>query len=371
MTKRRGMFEPRYLSFKSVLCGFAAASIVAGCCGCPPIAGGAKSPTSASGGVPAGSTEVTSEEYQWKNVQMLGGGFVTGVIFSPAEKDLIYARTDIGGAYRWEQSTQTWIPLTDHISRPDSNYWGIESLAPDPTDPNRVYMAVGTYTQSWAGNGAMMRSSDKGETWELLEMPIKMGGNENGRGNGERLAVDPNKPSTILFGSRKYGLWRSDNSGQTWEEGSFPVKEEPLGVGINFVLFDKASGKQGELTPVIYAGFASKETGLYRSKNAGKDWEPVPNQPKGMMPNHAGFDKDGIMYFSYADNPGPSDVRDGAVWKLDPKSGAWTNITPLKPSKDETFGYGGVSVLGSASGTLMVVRPFSRSARKSRSNWTR
>ena len=32
---------------------------------------------------------------------MGGGGFVSAIITSKTEKNLIYARTDVGGAYRW------------------------------------------------------------------------------------------------------------------------------------------------------------------------------------------------------------------------------------------------------------------------------
>ena len=39
----------------------------------------------------------TTEEYRWKNVQIRGGGFVTGIIYNTAEEGLLYARTDVGG----------------------------------------------------------------------------------------------------------------------------------------------------------------------------------------------------------------------------------------------------------------------------------
>ncbi|HET6533899.1 MAG TPA: hypothetical protein VFH03_25215, partial [Actinoplanes sp.] len=43
---------------------------------------------------------VAADPYAWKNVRIDGGGFVPGIVFSRAERNLIYARTDIGGAYR-------------------------------------------------------------------------------------------------------------------------------------------------------------------------------------------------------------------------------------------------------------------------------
>lgn len=43
-------------------------------------------------------------------------------------------------------------------------------------------------------------------------------------GIGERLAVDPNKPSVLFFGARSgNGLWKSTDSGATWAKvSSFP-----------------------------------------------------------------------------------------------------------------------------------------------------
>lgn len=47
-------------------------------------------------------------------------------------------------------------------------------------------MAVGMYTNEWDPNpGAILRSTDKGETWEETVLPFKVGGNMPGRGMGE------------------------------------------------------------------------------------------------------------------------------------------------------------------------------------------
>jgi len=292
--------------------------------------------------------------YSWKNVVILGGGFVSGIIFSPVEKDLVYARTDVGGVYRWNPADKSWLPLTDDIGGKAENL-GIESLALDPTDANKVYMATGMYSQSWAGNGAMLRSSDRGNTWQKTDMPIKMGGNEDGRSNGERLAVDPNQPSILFFGSRKNGLWKSTDAGVSWDKvQSFSASDGGKGIGIVVVLFDKASGAKGKPTPTIYAAVANKEGSLYRSTDAGATWKLVPKQPTGVMASHVELDSTGTMFVSYGNGPGPNDVTDGAVWKYQPKQDKFTNITPLAPNGDDKFGYGGLSVSASNPGTIMV-----------------
>src|SRR5262245_64169491 len=74
----------------------------------------------------------SSQNYTWRNVTINGGGYVPGIVFNTKEPNLIYARTDIGGAYRWDESTQSWIPLMDFISRNDWNLTGVDTLATDP-----------------------------------------------------------------------------------------------------------------------------------------------------------------------------------------------------------------------------------------------
>jgi photosystem II stability/assembly factor-like uncharacterized protein len=308
----------------------------------------------------------TPEPYIWRNAVIGGGGFVTAIITHPAQKGLMYARTDVGGAYRWDDSAKRWIPITDWIGMADGNLTGIESLAVDPSDSNRVYLAAGIYSAPWAGNGAILRSADQGRTWQRTDMPFKMGGNETSRFNGERLAVDPNAGKILFLGSRRDGLWNSADYGATWSQMksfptagtpiSFPTNAFPQGssnrfrfpqqpAGIVFVQFDPRSGSRGNPTPVIYAGVSVLETNLFRTTDGGVTWQAVPGQPIGLRPNHAVLVPDGMMYLSYGKEPGPNNMTDGAVWKFNTKNGEWTDITPIKPSTaDQPFGYGAVAV---------------------------
>jgi photosystem II stability/assembly factor-like uncharacterized protein len=295
-----------------------------------------------------------SEPYVWRNVEIVGGGFISGIVFSPKQPNLIYARTDIGGAYRWNPSARRWMPLTDWVGQPESNLLGIESLAPDPSDARRVYAAAGTYTQSWAGNGAILRSSDQGRTWQRTDMPFKMGGNEDGRSIGERLAVDPNKNSILYYGSRKAGLWRSTDAAVTWTKvEGLPVADAEVG----FVVFDAGSGAAGQPTPTLYVAIEGHGSApLYRSTDAGATWSPIAGQPQGFWPHHGVFASNGTLYVTYGNGPGPNGMSDGAVWKYDTRQSIWTDITPVKPGSEGAgrFGYAGLAVDAEHPGVVMV-----------------
>ena len=83
---------------------------------------------------------IASQAYNWANVKIGGGGgFVPNVIFNPSEEGLAYARTDIGGAYKLN-SDDSWTPLLDFVDNSRWDYWGVDALATDPVDTNRLYL---------------------------------------------------------------------------------------------------------------------------------------------------------------------------------------------------------------------------------------
>ena len=118
-------------------------------------------------------------------------------------------------------------------------------------------------------------------------MPVKMGGNENGRSMGERLAIDPNQTNILYFGSRKAGLWKSTDRGLDLGQGrQLHGLRQRQGDRHPGRLFDKASGAKGKATPTIYAAVANNSGSLYRSTDAGATWKPLPGQPTGLMASH-------------------------------------------------------------------------------------
>src|SRR5688572_1800507 len=134
-----------------------------------------------------------AQTYRWQNVAMGGGGFVSAFIPSRTQQNLFYVRTDVGGAYRWDNAKARWVPLTDWLSESDVGLMGAESLALDPKDSAVVYLLAGT---SYFSNGktVVMRSADYGATFSQItdvSNQLRAHGNGMGRQNGERLQVDP------------------------------------------------------------------------------------------------------------------------------------------------------------------------------------
>ncbi|MDK1472416.1 1,4-beta-glucanase [Streptomyces sp. 549] len=299
---------------------------------------------------PPSASASGAQPYRWRNVFIGGTGFVTGMLFHPRVRGLAYARTDIGGAYRWDDATARWTPLNDDLGWDDWNLTGVEAMAVDPAHPDRLYLAVGTYTQPWAGDGAVLRSTDRGATWDRTDLAVKLGANEDGRGTGERLLVDPTDSATLWLGTRHDGLLVSRDRGASFAPAPFPATPSSSGQGVTLLV---AAGR------TVYAGWGDGGEGdanLYRLESG--RWVPVPGRPTGArarIPIRAAYDSTTrALYVSYADAPGPNGQTDGSVHRLDTATGRWTDITPVRPGGEDNFGYGGLDVDASRPGTVVV-----------------
>ncbi len=221
--------------------------------------------------------------YEYHHAPIPGGGFVTGFCFHPGEKDILYARTDIGGVYRYDFERKSWHSLMDHVKT--TQIWETFplSIALDEQHPDWLYIASGDWK-----NNYLCRSKDRGETFEYFPIPAGVHGNASGRGTGERLAVDPHNPAILYFGSQSEGLLRSEDYGEHWSALPLCQQGGRTELDIAFVWLDPRSARRDRCQTMVIAasGEANSPGGtvrgpsLYLSADGGRTFRVMPGQPE-------------------------------------------------------------------------------------------
>lgn len=273
-----------------------------------------------------GLTRVQAQSYAWKNVNLQGMGFVTGLVAHPTTANLVYAKTDVGGLYRWNAAGSAWIPLNDGKNTGMS----IESAAIDPSNPQVVFIASGN---------KVFKSTNQGVTWTACNLSTYMDGNGPWRQSGERLMVDPNNGGKVVFfASRQDGLFRSTDHGANFT----PVDTTALPPGTDggqaFVAIDRASGNATTSSATIYVGVHGK--GVYKSTDGGTAWTPLAGGPAPTFrPVGGSIANNGTLYVCYATQAGGGQ---GALYKYT-GSGSLQDKTPALTVRADAA-YGGVSV---------------------------
>lgn len=303
---------------------------------------------------PASSGGTNSTLFRWRNTNVQGMGYVTGLAAHPAAADLLYARTDIGGAYRWDGSQ--WLPLLDAFSIQQFGM-GCETLAVDPADTNRVYLAGnwgyatnadGTYRYA----GEVLISTNRGQTWMPSGLasdatPVYVGPNGNYRqSTGERLVCDPYQSGRLYFGTGHHGLWFKNGAAAwtrltnglpapsalegycAWSGGAITTNVDNDFPGDTFVLCDPTSGATGTPAQTVYAGIWGR--GVHVSANAGLTWTLLPGSP--VYPRKGAIGSDGTLYIADGTTAdinrtnGTAFASYGALFRY--RGGVWTAITP-------------------------------------------
>ena len=285
------------------------------------------------------SGHLQAQSYDWKPVKVGGGGWVTGLILHPTESNLVYCRTDVGGAYKWNNSTNQWEQLIkanrmpsalmnfsgnqgDGIDR--STIYNVEGIAIDPSNSNVLFVSGGDQEET----GFLLKSTNKGNSFVMTNLDVKMAGNKKGRMYGDHMAVDPNNSNVVYYGSRKEGLQLSTDGGINWNQVNtskvpFGVTADGTEIGVNAIVFDPSGGTTSGKTSRIYASVWG--VGLYYTNNAGANWSQVIS-----FSNGGATDLEvsgGIAYLS---------IRNEGVKKYSPSSGV-TTITPGGESRIQSI----------------------------------
>jgi hypothetical protein len=342
------------------------ASLLAAC------GGSGSDPMGVAGGhtVTSAAAVTSAPATRWASVKFGGGGYVPGIVFHPTSPNVLYARTDVGGAYRWDAATNGWISITDGFGAEESHYNGIESIGLDPNDDQRVYMTSGT-SDNDGTVGHLYISTNRGDNWTHVDLPFMIGANNQGRAIGERLMVDPNNSAVLFYASRTAGLWKSADRGQTWTQLSSlatttltrdQINAAPWGSisGVESVLFDTSTRGTGNATQTIYAAVAPDYAALaglnfnmYKSTDGGATWTGVTVPMPGTHIPHMVRAQDGMIYVAFTKDMGPGAGAPAGLYKFDGTT--WTELKHSDPTQWTNFGFGGLSVSGTGDHTRIAL----------------
>ena len=218
--------------------------------------------------------------YTYQNLPIPGGGYVTGFLFSKRYAGTLYARTDIGGTYRYDYAANRWHNLISHVSMQDLSETYPAAIALDDIYPDRLFIICGTHDGE---SGTFAMSENRGESFIYKPIPTPVHGNWAGRGTGYRLIVDENDSNTLYYASQKGGLLRTRNLGDTWEE--LPINGEK-----QMTLVWLSS--DGNTIVVGTAGITNKDKSLrghslYVSYDKGENFSPLPMPSSKAFPGSA------------------------------------------------------------------------------------
>ena len=312
----------------------------------------------------ASAADSIESSMDWDTLNIAGGGFVSGIITGD---DQMYARTDVGGAYRYDYEQKKWVQLMDFLNEADRGFLSVDAMCVDPNDDDTLYLMCGCAYFSDART-AIFRSRDAGETFEEIDVTdlIQVHGNGYGRQCGEAIAVDPDNPDIIYCGgdatAGTSGLIMSEDGGDTWKAVDGYGKLDLFEYEINWPTWtehkvkttaEKYDGGANGVSTItitdgkVFVGTSIKgKANLHVAEVGSDDFKPLSEElPTEQMPSRINLDPDGNLLITYI-NGLMFDSGTGYAYKYNPKTDELKDITPTTTSngtaKKLNVGYGGV-----------------------------
>jgi len=162
-----------------------------------------------------------------------GYGFVAGrvnvIVTHPTDASIAWIGTDGGGVWKTTNccgADTQWRVTTD---APQIANIAIDALAIDPHDPGTLYAGTGDFERNRPfafGASGVLKSSDGGETWQVLASDVfnpvyaQPSGNFPQRRSISAIAVDPRAAANVIVGTNQ-GVYFSRDAGVSWQGPCF------------------------------------------------------------------------------------------------------------------------------------------------------
>lgn len=295
---------------------------------------------------PVSAAEDVSASMEWGTLTIGGAGFVSAIVTG---QENMYARTDVGGAYKYNYEKDAWEQLFGFLNEADRGLLSVSGIAIDPTDDDTVYFLCGCAYFSDART-VIFKTTDGGKTFTRTDVTdmIQVHANGDGRECTEPIAIDPDNPDVIYCGgdvtAGESCLIKSTDGGKTWNP---VIGYDDLGLYTNQIKWPEwtshmargttsgAYNTQNGVATVkilggkVYVGTSITGTANIHVADVDKDEFTVlsADLPTANFPVSISSDNNGNLFFTYIAGLAFSGSA-GGIFKYNIESGEVKDISP-------------------------------------------